>query len=664
MAVFDALVFDAIVFDVGAGVSAVVVTPVLADYVVLAEIQPMEPLRIWNAAGGGFTNTYYAPYASQIATTIVPGGIYRRLDSVKLNGIALTALGSIAAVDASAGSYFFDTTTSRIYVHTISGTTPEAFAIVGAWFSLFFSTSSVSFADQPLYAPIITGDLPVVRSEKPDFLFGSNVAVDGSVTLLNGDALFDRLSRAYVWRNKTATFRMGGTGSLYADFVTVCTLRINSIGVSDDVATIVLEDTGTVINRSIPGQNWGDDPVYRGLVADSELSKPRAILFGPVDGCPLTLQSLSDYNYLVVSDINPSFATVRGVSAVDRVSGNTRQLAEGSEYSVGLTVDFVTGFTSQHVTILDLGVTSAVYEVRADLTDNGNTGTVGAFARRVLDICGASLADIDTAAFAAADAAAVDHVTSLAFDVGLYLFTPTPAIDIVRRLEQSCLGQVFQLADGRWSMSIFDPSLPADYSLSDADFSRWEPLDDLSSVLNEVRVQYHHHPVTGALKEASSSDDAVLYGSETSDSHRVPTYLRNDGPPTRLAQRLRWFKSAPAGLIEFEERGLSLMGATAGAMIAVTRDRGPNARTGRLDGQLFELVHIEKSLGPDAPVIRGVLSDLGGRADHIARLAPAASTLTWSTATATEKAQYGFLGDSNRYIDAADVLTKDGKAMY
>jgi len=133
-----------------------------AAFVVLVEAQPMEPLRVWTAAGG-LANTYYASFSSQIATTITPGGLYRRLDSVKQNATALVSRASAALVDANLGSYFYDTATSRIYVSTTTGVTPETFALVGAWFTLFFSTTSVSFSDQPWYAPIVNGALPTVR---------------------------------------------------------------------------------------------------------------------------------------------------------------------------------------------------------------------------------------------------------------------------------------------------------------------------------------------------------------------------------------------------------------------------------------------------------------------------------------------------------------------
>jgi len=101
-----------------------------------------------------------------------------------------------------------------------------------------------------------------------------------------------------------------------------------------------------------------------------------------------------------------------------------------------------------------------------------------------------------------------------------------------------------------------------------------------------------------------------------------------------------------------------------GEFVAVTRDRGPVARTGRFDGQLLRIVALSKSLGPDATVVRGVLSDVGGLADKVFRLAPAGSTITWATATAEERAYYGFLSNADGYINPADVATKDGKVLY
>lgn len=163
------------------------------EYILLVEVQPMEILGSWTAAGGGLTNTYYCAFSTQIATSVVAGGLYRRLDAVKQNSTSLTSRASAALVDANLGSYFHDTANSRIYVSTSSGASPDTFPLVGAWFTLFFSTSAVDFSNQPLYAPLITGTLPTLVSEMPDALFGVSISETGTVELLNGE-----IGRAHV----------------------------------------------------------------------------------------------------------------------------------------------------------------------------------------------------------------------------------------------------------------------------------------------------------------------------------------------------------------------------------------------------------------------------------------------------------------------------------
>src|SRR4051812_34274746 len=257
----------------------------------------MERLNGWTAAGGGLTNTYYCAFSTQIATTIVAGGIYRRLDSVRQNATALTLRASSALVDANLGSYFHDTATNRLYVSTTSGVSPDALAIVGAWFTLFLTSTSVSLSGQPLYTPIITDGLPTMTDEMPDTLFGAAFSASGPLTVLNGDGLFDRLSKQYVWRNKLVTFKLGGGSLAYADFATIDTLRINAITADDELCTLQLENAGNILNQSLPLRTWGDGTVSNPVFGTPAVpntgigGQSQPLVFGTVLGCTLTLGS-------------------------------------------------------------------------------------------------------------------------------------------------------------------------------------------------------------------------------------------------------------------------------------------------------------------------------------------------------------------------------------
>lgn len=624
----------------------------------LAEIQPGEPLGVWTAAGGGLTNTYYVSWSAQFGTSIIPGGIYRRLDSVRQNETALTSRASSALVDANLGSYFHDTAANRIYVSTTTGASPNTFALVGAWFTIFVASSSMTFSDQPLYWPLLTGTLPTFTEEFADAVFGVTSSGTGTISLLNGDGLWDRLSRQWIWRNKKITVKLGGTyrqGSTvtslaYSDFATMAVLRINTVAPNDETFDLHVESIGSILNQSLPNDVWADDDILTAYVADEEQQKPNPILFGSVEFCPMTETNQVGDTWITHNpNVNPS-VSVGLIHAVDRVTGEHIALVDGIDYTTasggvaGTLYTMLTYFRDTHTFV-------------ANLQDTDETSYLaGTFARRILELCGESAANIDTAAFDALD----DACPQL---LGHWLNTPTPAVDLMRQLEQSVGAQVYWGNSGWTCQKVLDFSGPADWTLIDADFSKWAPTDDLQGVLHQVRTGYARHPVTGKYAEASDSSDRTRYESETRDTHTVNTFLQQAADAAAQAGHLRFLKGAPGALIAFEVIGLTLMTARAGDLVAVTRDRAPCARNGRFDGQLLLLVAITKALGPEGPVVSGVLSDLGGNADKVFRLAPSGSGLTWSTATAAQKAFYGFLADSNGYIDPNDAVTRHGKVL-
>lgn len=622
-------------------------------FVVLAEVQPMEVLGAWTALGGATPNVYSCAFALQVQTDVVAGGLGRELSSVRQNDVPLTLRTSIALVNSNLGSYYHSGAT--LYVSTTTGVSPDTFALLGAWFTLRFSTASIHFTDQPAYLPLLTGEFPTLTSERPDPVFGATITSAGAVTLLNGDALFDRLTKRWVWRNKTVTIKLGGQTLAYADFRTVVTMRINGIAVSDDTCTLQLEDMGNILNRTVPVATWGDgafvftfddlNPGASGL--------PAPILFGTVADCPLVLTTPGAfaglYDYRTVSPIvHPSGIRVyQAVYAIEKATGARTQLTFGAGWTTYDLGRIITTYTTD----------PALFDVRADLAEGltvGTTNTLGGVVRFLLEALGVTVAQMNVAAFAAVDTGPL---------YGWFQNMAMPAADLMRLFEQSALAQVYLGTDGLWTIRLFDPST-ADWTLTDTDFVSWEPTSDLTSVLNEVRVQCARNPSTEDWDEVSASADATRYANETTDSHGLQTALLNTSDARVIAHHLRFLRSLPAMTIAFEERGLTLMEAQVGDLVAVTRARGPIARTGRLDGQLFILTRLEKSVGPDAPVVRGVLSDMEGQADRISRCVGAGVDRLWSASTAAQQAVDGFMADANGYLDATDPITRDLKVMW
>lgn len=631
----------------------------MPEFVVLMEVQPMEELKGWTAAGGGLTNTYYVSFTAFIATAVVAGGLYRRLDEVRYNATALTSRASAALVDANLGSYYFDTAASRLYVSLAGGVNPETATFVGAWFTLFFSTRGVSFSDQPLYYPLIDGDLPAESAEMPDSMFGSIVSDTGAVSLLNGDGVFDKLSRLYVWRNKRATFRHGGVGLAYTDFAIIDTLRINTLDANDENAIVQVEAFGNILNKSLPLRTWGDGTLFNApspqQAADGIQGLPQPLVLGTVVDCPCVLggrNGLGGADYWYAYDFNAgAYGTcqVFNVYAIHRAT-KARTLLTGGDYVV----------SGANIQVINAAYFYENYDIVCSLRQLATLAspTFGTMALALLRICGESDSNIDLAAFATADTAAPQVLAR-------YIGVPGLALNWMNELQQSVNGQVYQGADGKWTCRVLTPDAPANpVALSDADFKTWTPTGELLAVLDEVRVRYGHRPLADDWFEAIATLDAIGYSNETTDAHRLDTWLTVYADAYALAHHLLFFRMQPGSTFACEERGLRLNTSRVGDLVSVTRARAPLARTGRYDGHLLRIAKLEKALGPDAPTVRVWLNDLNGQVDRIFRLLPSGSTLTWDTATAEEKALYGFLSDGNGYLETADPLTRHAKVLW
>ena len=621
-------------------------------FVVLAEIQPAQALGPWTKVGG-LTKTYSTPWSQYAATDVVTGGIYRRLDQVRQDATNLTSQTSSANVDANAGSYFFDSANSVIYVSMTDSASPETWAFVGAWFTIFSASQSVSFSDQPLYEPRLAESLPTLDSEKPDLLFGVTISDNGTLGLVNTDKLFDKLSRQWIWRNKLVTFKLGGTNGdtgvalAYSDYANIGAMQINTATPNDDLFTLQLDAIGSVLNQSIPPLTIADAYGYIIDVSANPNAASLPWLIGTSKDCKLVYVGTAGGNdtYAVDDPALVDYDLQNTFYAVNKTTGAKTVLGFGTDWNVG---------SPGSITVNSASWTYQTYEIWMDGDWSTLASTFGAIVTKLLTTLGVSSSKISSANFSTLDAVSPT--------LGVYLTVATQAAAVMRTLEQSMYAQLYVGLDGLWTCRQFDPSTSTT-ALVDADFATWQVEEDLSTALDEVLVQYDHRNASGAYFQTSQSDSSVQYGAETSDSTSLPTYLRNSADASNLASHMLFLRSVAPARITTELRGLQLMTASAGDMVAITRARGPIARTGTLDGQIFEIVKLTKVLGP-TPTVTAVLEDLGGQTDRIFRLAPSGYGSTWSTASAADKAIYGFLSDDNGYLDATDILTRNGKVLW
>jgi hypothetical protein len=148
----------------------------------LFEATAGERLQFWTL-GGGLTNTYYAPTVA---------GASRTVEDVKENGTSLTERASTALVDASAGSWYWDRTNSRVYVHAAGSVSPYSKSLQ-AMLQFYFTDRIGRTCNGVFYDPRVKS-LPVLSMRIEDKFGKVGQIGGGKIEFHNEDGFFDTLS--------------------------------------------------------------------------------------------------------------------------------------------------------------------------------------------------------------------------------------------------------------------------------------------------------------------------------------------------------------------------------------------------------------------------------------------------------------------------------------
>jgi len=172
----------------------------------LVEVNPLLVITGWSLTSGR-AYTYEAAFSELGAS----------LDTVHEDGIELSELASIAAVEAAAGSWYHDLAAGKLYVHTTGGGSP-ADQHIAASFWLYFTTGPDANYGGNRYLPLVAADgIPNISQESAPVYEGGVSVDDGTAILVNPESkrvqsgnFFDRLSDRYVWINRRIIIRAGG----------------------------------------------------------------------------------------------------------------------------------------------------------------------------------------------------------------------------------------------------------------------------------------------------------------------------------------------------------------------------------------------------------------------------------------------------------------------
>jgi hypothetical protein len=626
-----------------------------AQRVILADVQAAQPLRGWTFDSA--TAVYrlaYDPF-SHPTTVRTDRGLYRGLDAVWENGVALTVRASLALVQANASSYFFDEPNQTLYVRTSGSVNPDTVASILAIFHVCVATEPVHFAGQrPYDAQLSADDLPSLLTEQADPLLGVNVYPSGSLSLANADGFWDTLTAqsfsgttGWLFENFTVTFRIGGDALAFSDYQALPPMQIaRPPAASVDTCVFQLRSLSNALGTAFPQHTWDQwDPTS--AQAQNIQGQYMPMLFGYGFDLPMTYQNSGgsfgfENTYL---SVDPILLATKGmiitVVYARPMGGGARQVVPTTDYNPS-------PFSSR-VDIDETNWPHADWTFSCDgyTADSFSTflpvwTTAGAMLTEILALSGIPAAQINTSALTALD-------TSRPQRLGIYVpggadvSSFTSAQDLINLIERSLRISIQASQSFTYDVSVWDPSFDlADTTVLDETEILSLSVDDQVSEprASSVTVRYAHNITQDNWLTATSSSTEAAVTLGTANSLTIDTCLVDAHDAAVAADRALITARLPTLKLDITT-GPRLFTAIAWQKFRVSMSRGPS--TSAAFDQVLEVLTLNKRLADFT--VDATLGNMRGLGES-ARVVGPAGGAAWASASADARRQYAFVTSS------------------
>lgn len=165
---------------------------------------------------------------------------------IEANGTELTEVADPAACHAMASSWYFDSTTKRLYVHVADDGDPgDGGYIIAAYLWRRFGSQAYVFGGKP-YLPLVgKNSIPPVAYVTGGYQEGGTKQTFGSLKFMNGEKYFDTDLTDYIYEGKRTTARIGKNGAADADFAVFWDGWTGDITWTENEVEITVEDLMT-----------------------------------------------------------------------------------------------------------------------------------------------------------------------------------------------------------------------------------------------------------------------------------------------------------------------------------------------------------------------------------------------------------------------------------
>jgi hypothetical protein len=417
-------------------------------------------LQEFNFQNGSFN---YGSFEGSGTANLGENPLLYAIGSLTVAGVTYTSAASLADMRSTDSSFFYDTTTTILYVHFASRKKPFEFATIRLGISSNF-TNHAGVYNSAFYSPKVISVANDNKKKDPLF-FGVQNFVSQSIVLDNTDGAFDSFAQQDVFGQEVRMLiggsPVGGSVIAYADFLRVFTGYVDDFDIDTQIIKISAQDNRKALKRSIPLAVF-DSTTYPDINEDN-LNRSIPLVYGVVKSMPVVCTNEDEtptpanYNFKVADVTEHS----GGIVAITTV------------YVEGV----ATATASKDLTNAEFTISNANYtageEVTADVS--GFTGGPNALL---------TIQDL-LEQYASKPFNSTNYNTSQwvierlkAEDLGIVIDEPTALIDVINDISKSIYGIFVVESDGKFSFRIYDPDRAVNTSIVKED------------LLNNIKVKY------------------------------------------------------------------------------------------------------------------------------------------------------------------------------
>lgn len=537
------------------------------------------------------------------------------IGSVTWDDVPLVSVASVAAVEATSETYYWDVTNRELYVHGIDGNSPPGHAVVVGAVEPFANRGK-HFAPETYEARVLS--VPNIARRRDPLFFGRLEFGGGTVTLDNGDGALDLLGENPLITGSSARIKVGFDDLGIADYRQVYSGHIREVSIGFDEASIDLRDRRLKLRAQV-GQNTFDQTTYPNL-NDGNVGSAIPLAYGTLLNIPGVVVNEDEGG-------SPDW-TVKLADPIHSISAITEVRVNGAAITPN----------STSLTLAEAVIDNLDYETGDEVTADivGYVDSGGTVIDNALDVIRDLITEYLPFPYLVANFNLGEWATATAAapDISLYVDTPTEVVQLIEDISDSVFGLFIVNDAGQFTFRIFNNPGSSTRTIRREDIlSISEVSYDAADALTSVRVGYArdwsegtYQYLTDVSQESTlieqlrvqrqESFDTLLTNATDAQSF-ADTVLELSGGVQRLVSITTKMQTVDIDVddwinVQIDRPVSTMLGFTFCQVVGITRDLGSFEVT--LELRIWDL--IADPGNQTETIAEGLYGDLGDRGQY------------------------------------------------